>query len=313
MLKHLGPALQKKGIRFVTENPEVILCNTVNQEILKENKPIIILERIDSATLNRSSENALVYSNVKAVFKNSILRPLKLHAQGEKVCGRYHFKILEKYKQLGCKKEPFNCPKELLHKIYCVPWHSSSSCFAPRFNHAKKRAIDFKKDRPIDVFFVGKMRCSNLEESAAYYCWHRKTAYEIIKSMKHIKSLVIDGSPYKYKEYLNKMRDAKIVVSPWGWGEWCYRDCEAMLSGCVLIKPDSSFVKTMPDLYQNDVTYVPCKPDFSDLKKKINDVLQNYNSYEPMRKKALLLMRNETTTEILAEHFATTLKRVLHN
>ncbi|MCJ8330035.1 MAG: hypothetical protein MJH11_08635, partial [Lentisphaeria bacterium] len=49
------------------------------------------------------------------------------------------------------------------------------------------------------------------------------------------------------------------------------------------IKPDTGYVRSHPDIYKNDITYVPCRPDFSDLEEKIRYVLNNYDEFKTMR------------------------------
>lgn len=48
-----------------------------------------------------------------------------------------------------------------------------------------------------------------------------------------------------YIDYLHLSDQAKIIVSPWGYGEICYRDFEALLDDCVLVKPRTDFVQTL--------------------------------------------------------------------
>jgi spore maturation protein CgeB len=62
---------------------------------------------------------------------------------------------------------------------------------------------------------------------------------------------------------------SKVVFSPFGWGEVCFRDYEAVACGCLLVKPSMSHVATSPDIFVPDQTYVPVKWDFSDLCQKI--------------------------------------------
>jgi len=65
--------------------------------------------------------------------------------------------------------------------------------------------------------------------------------------------------------YYSELKDSKIVLSPFGWGEVCFRDFEAIISGALLFKPDMSHLKTWPDVYIPHETYVPLKWDGSDL------------------------------------------------
>lgn len=66
-------------------------------------------------------------------------------------------------------------------------------------------------------------------------------------------------------QYYREMLSSRICFSPFGYGELCWRDFEAILCGCLLIKPDMGHVKTDPDLFVPHVTYVPVRWDFNDL------------------------------------------------
>jgi hypothetical protein len=65
--------------------------------------------------------------------------------------------------------------------------------------------------------------------------------------------------------YYQEMRSARICVSPFGYGELCWRDFEAVLMGCLLVKPDMGHVRTDPNIFVPGETYVPVRWDFSDL------------------------------------------------
>ncbi len=67
------------------------------------------------------------------------------------------------------------------------------------------------------------------------------------------------------RAYLLEMRRCRLVFSPFGWGELCLRDYEAVASGCVLVKPDMSHLRTSPDIFVAGETYVPLRWDLSDL------------------------------------------------
>lgn len=68
---------------------------------------------------------------------------------------------------------------------------------------------------------------------------------------------------------------SKITVSPFGFGEVCFRDFEAILAKSLLIKPDMSHIDTWPNVYIPFITYVPVKWDLSDLEEKINYYISN--------------------------------------
>lgn len=79
--------------------------------------------------------------------------------------------------------------------------------------------------------------------------------------------------------YGAEMKRSRCVVSPFGWGEITYRDFQAFLCGCLLIKPDMSHVETWPDLYVRGETYVKFSWDVADLPGVLADVNSRYERY----------------------------------
>ncbi len=77
------------------------------------------------------------------------------------------------------------------------------------------------------------------------------------------------------EQYYREMLGSKICVSPLGYGEVCYRDYEAVIFGCLLIKPVMSHAEVYPDIFRPYETYVPVAWDYSDLEEKINYYLQH--------------------------------------
>lgn len=71
------------------------------------------------------------------------------------------------------------------------------------------------------------------------------------------------------RRYLLELFASKIVFSPFGWGEVCFRDYEAAAAGCLLIKPDMGHLRTSPDIFRDGQTYVSVRWDLADLGEKI--------------------------------------------
>jgi hypothetical protein len=65
--------------------------------------------------------------------------------------------------------------------------------------------------------------------------------------------------------YNHEVASSRIVLSPFGWGELCLRDYEAVLGGALLLKPDMGHLETWPDVFQPNETYAPFDWDASDL------------------------------------------------
>jgi len=80
-----------------------------------------------------------------------------------------------------------------------------------------------------------------------------------------------------FQEYVRNLWNSKICLSPFGMGELCFRDFEAIQFGTIILKPSQSKVDSIPNIMFDDVTYIPCKYDWSDLEEKIDYILTNFD------------------------------------
>jgi len=114
--------------------------------------------------------------------------------------------------------------------------------------------------------------------SDVLYTKHRKGAWDELTKIESKYNIVKgQSSP---QEFFEVMKRSKIGLSPFGMGELCYRDLELIQWGCLLIKPDMSKVITEPDFFKPMETYIPVKPDWSDLNETIEKVLGNFQNYQ---------------------------------
>ncbi|MDR2102596.1 MAG: glycosyltransferase [Treponema sp.] len=104
------------------------------------------------------------------------------------------------------------------------------------------------------------------------------------------------------KQYYKELYDAKIVLSPFGWGEVCFRDFEAIISGALLFKPDMSHLKTWPDVYIPFETYIPLNWDGTDIKEKTETYLANDEERKRIAQNAWEQYRSQLNT--LEDRFA---------
>ncbi len=101
------------------------------------------------------------------------------------------------------------------------------------------------------------------------------------------------------KRYYWELADSKITLSPFGWGEVCFRDFEAILAGSLLFKPSMSHLITWPNVYIPYETYIPLAWDGSDLLEQTERYLQDKqertriaaNAYEQYRSELAGLSR----------------------
>jgi hypothetical protein len=105
--------------------------------------------------------------------------------------------------------------------------------------------------------------------------WYGQMRRDSLAKLHAIPGLTVasQGS-VKWAAYMDELRRSKFCFSPFGFGELCWRDIEAFMTGAVLIKPDMSHLETQPDLFEPWVTYVPVKWDFSDLEEVLLGLVQ---------------------------------------
>ncbi len=78
-------------------------------------------------------------------------------------------------------------------------------------------------------------------------------------------------------KYIKEIKNSKIVVSPFGWGEFSLRDFETFIEGGILFKPNMEHLETYPNFYIKNETYIPFNWDFSDLIEKLEETIENYS------------------------------------
>lgn len=181
------------------------------------------------------------------------------------------------------------CPKDQLNKIklgwnigmldyryFPLRWYFpfgtnrvlNSIYKAPNFNSALN-------EKDIDSAFRGKIRKDNLN-----YSFQRNKVIGLLEKLDDGK--FVTGGIIPKNKYLKELRSSKTCVSPFGWGEVCYRDFEAIIAGAILLKPDMSHLETYPDIYKKWETYVPLKWDMSDLEEKLMMVVDNFDDYKSL-------------------------------
>ncbi len=235
--------------------------------VLDDSVPVVLLERADAAISRARPETQ--HPNVKRVVKIASLRPPELHNH---CWGRYHSTLLAPF-----KIEPPRVVLSPEHLAKIIPGVGYGAYNL--MSYWQTAPVDFVAPRAFDVHFAGSLIYGERDELTR----HRKTAFVTLQQIPGRHALS-DDRQMSRPEYNARMLNSKVVVSPWGYGELTYRDYEAMYAGCVVIKPDSGFVQTWPDVLKNGITYVPCAPDWSDLAEQVAWVRDDWHSFEPMRR-----------------------------
>ena len=142
---------------------------------------------------------------------------------------------------------------------------------------------EYNPNKSYDIsLLLGRRSTDSIEHDinqTPHYNNHRENLFNTVDAK--YKSAYLDkGQRLSREDYLNTMYNCKIVLSPFGFGEVTPRDLEAAMFGCVLIKPDMSYLEMIPDVYIPNETYVACKHDFSDINEKIDYVLSDHSNLQ---------------------------------
>lgn len=147
-------------------------------------------------------------------------------------------------------------------------------------------------DRPIDVNCMVSLDHTG-ECPHGFYWTHRVLACRAVEALRTSAGATVRTRHCDRDKYIQTMRSSKLCLSPWGKGEFAFRDYEAILCGALVIKPESSWIESNPDIYRED-RMVFCKPDFSDLPEILQNVRQGRLDREAMAHMAASAVREFT-------------------
>jgi hypothetical protein len=116
-----------------------------------------------------------------------------------------------------------------------------------------------------------------------------------------------------FGSFFAEMRNSQVVISPFGWGEFAYRDYEAFICGATLLKPDMSHSETFPNFYQDGTTMVAFRWDFSDFEEQLSRTLENPAAARQMAIAAQDAYKYHVATEEGRRTFAVHFSRLVHD
>jgi hypothetical protein len=161
--------------------------------------------------------------------------------------------------------------------------------------------------RPIDV--NRRIGLSQSTERREWYQDYRLTGLETLDALEGRHRLSGSGriSP---KAFLAEMALSKICFSPFGWGEVCFRDYEAVSVGALLLKPRMDHLETSPDIYVPFETYVPVEWDYRDMVDRIEHLLSHPDEAARIARNARRRLRDYYETDAFVDEIGRILGRL---
>jgi hypothetical protein len=217
---------------------------------------------------------------IKAYVKKQILSDFSRY--GRPTIG--HTNLTNYYAErfnLSMPTVQFDVPKDFENKIVLCPGFE----YSPRILQLLKHPLN--DHRTIDVH--ARIATNGTD-------WYTAMRMEAKKAVEALPSslVVAKNSRVSRKAYFQELRQSKICFSPFGYGEVCWRDFEAMSTGAVLVKPDMSHLKLAHDVFVPGETYVPIKWDLSDFGETVGRLLATPPEMQRIAKNAYNLLKSIT-------------------
>ncbi len=135
--------------------------------------------------------------------------------------------------------------------------------------------------------------------------WQRNKTMELVLQRNDLKIPDVTKK-VPYSDYVKEIKNSRTIISPFGWGEVCTRDFEAFMYGAMLIKMDMSHMKTYPDIYIKDKTYMSIDWDFSNFNEVIDYILTERGKKEvfEIAQNGQAMYKKYLTTKAKKEEFA---------
>lgn len=294
----LKPYLKKYDIIFTSKDEaDIIICDNLKaHDALSSisHKKFIVVETCDCATV--WSVKYLKLNNVIALIKGTILNPPDLN-NIQLIKKRYHVSLLNG----TCnKQEPARILSEQMKKVHCL------LPYCVFYQHIlKKYPTPFSiSKRSYDISYLGTNKYA-----IDLITNHRLGAINAIKKLKNVR-IKTSSRRIPREEFHQILMQSKLFLSPFGYGEWSHKDFEAILLGCVIIKPSCHF-ESYPNIYQPDKTCLKCKCDYSDLQAVVSKALNQPEKLQIISQNARELLKKYMNYPFLASEFQTFLKSIL--
>jgi hypothetical protein len=173
----------------------------------------------------------------------------------------------------------FEIPETFWKKVFVGTHFAFSDHMMPFF----QGAFPSHSERPIDIH--ARIAVKGTE----WYTKMRQEALDKTLAMENRLNVVSRGRVSR-KEYFAELFKAKLCFSPFGYGEVCWRDFEAMFTGSLLLKPDMSHLDCYPEAFIPFETYIPLAWDLSDFDEKVEYYLRHDSEREAIARNAFELM-----------------------
>jgi glycosyltransferase involved in cell wall biosynthesis len=238
---------------------------------LKEKSRIVVLDDHDGQDI----AHFYLLPYIDLYVKKQLLSDLDNY-KNKYICNQVTIDYLTKiYGLSGSSEDSYALDDHEKEKLF-LGWNlGTEKSFEDMLKKQKNKAYR-NLDRPIDINCrITTKGNKNQSPRPGWYVNHRSHIKRILKELEGQFNVIATDRFLPWKKYIKELRKSKICVSPFGFGDICWRDFESVICGCLLIKPSMEHLTTKPNIYIDKQTYVAVKWDLSDLKEKCEYYLKN--------------------------------------
>lgn len=268
----------RQGVQAV-----LVSQQNLTEAVLDEiSAPVIVYGAQDSAAMPRGKHTLFADPRVKLIWKGSRYVDRKYHRAP---VGDWRLHVLDNPE--GGKAPDREPPDQsLLDKIQVLWGFLGGHHLVSNYHQ-----LSFPTTRSLDLHCV-----LIVPQACPYVRGHREAAVAaaaryLQTGRSAIVAAAYDGwHPMTAPAYRSGLCNAYSCLSPWGNGEYCYRDYEALLCGALLLKPDTAYAETWPPL-EPGRHYIPVRTDFADVAAGEYDLRQLWAANQHRQQDASALAR----------------------
>ncbi len=293
-----------------TFRPDYVIetLNKLSQKKLK----IFYCDNYDSTSPIKSE----VLPHVNVYLKNMILKDKELY-KNRFYGGRIHTDYYYNYFNVKDKNEFFSTP--ILNNDYINKIRVSWNYGLANYGFIGRRIANLYDKISIKrlLNWPQKFRNPHKTRKNNVFCristnYNRETVAFHRKLLKKKLDDIYEFDRVPIYKYIKEIKNSKLVISPFGWGEFSLRDFETFIEGGILLKPNMEHLETYPNFYIPNQTFIPFNWDFSDLIEKLENTLENYsekiNIAEIAQKKYLYYLNSTEAKHEFCNRFHNILK-----
>ncbi len=220
-------------------------------------------------------DRSIVAYYKKTIIKdfNQYYKPTNKHT----FISNYYSRLLNLPDEVGYFEVPDNFQKNI--------FVGSSFAFADYIMIRFFQPFPDHKNRSIDIHLRIAVSGSPWYQEMRQQCFYR------VKNC-NSRNILVSEDRISRNSFINELLNSKICFSPFGYGEVCWRDFEAICTGSLLFKQDMSHTISNPDIFIPYVTYIPLAWDLSDFDEKLDYYLNNPTERIKITRNAFERVRN---------------------